>query len=97
MKNNIAKSLVEHYCEANNCNQSYVEAFEVWHCYILGNEKWLFGVIVDGKSTDYYYEVTYNKEKEEIYIDEYKKTKNTCVSDKIHNTYKTMREGVTEA
>lgn len=92
MKNNIAKALVEHYCEAKHYSQSFVEAFEVWHCYILGNEKWLFGVILDGYSSDFYFEVTYNKEKEEIYIDEYKKSANMCVSDKVYNTYETIRK-----
>lgn len=92
MKNNIAKAVVEHYCEAKHINQSFVEAFEVWHCYILGYEKWLFGVIVDGYSSDLYFEVTYNKAKEEIYIDEYKKVQNVCVSDKENQTYATIRE-----
>ena len=89
--NNSAKTLVEHYCELKKYAQSFVEAIEVWHCYILGNQKWLFAVIIDGRMEDLYFEVTYNKEKEEFYIDEYKKTENRCVSDKqFHQTYKTI-------
>lgn len=53
---------------------------QVWHCYILGNEKWLL-------STPYhdgmYYEVTYNKTKDEWYFDAYHKVKNIKVSSDI--------------
>lgn len=92
MMQNIAKATVENYCEAKHYGQSFVEAFEVWHCYILGNEKWLFGVIIDGRCENLYFEVTYNKAKEEIYIDEYKKAANCCLSDKEHHTYATIRK-----
>ena len=51
------------------------EIFEVWHCYILGHEKWLISTTLpDGM----YYEVTYNSIKKELYLDAYKKFGNNC-------------------
>ncbi len=57
-----------------------VDVYEVWHCYILGNEKWLLATTYpDGM----YYEVTYNKAKDEWYFDAYLKVKNIKVSSDI--------------
>lgn len=57
-----------------------VDVYEVWHCYILGNEKWLMATTYpDGM----YYEVTYNKAKDEWYFDAYQKVKNLKVSSDI--------------
>lgn len=42
---------------------------EVWHAYILGNEKWLIAVL----NTGMYFEVTYNDLEDEYYIDRYDK------------------------
>lgn len=48
----------------------------VWQCYILGNIKWLISsTLLDGM----YYEVTYNKQKDEFYLDAYKKFENQCI------------------
>ena len=48
----------------------------VWQCYILGNVKWLISsTLLDGM----YYEVTYNKQKDEFYLDAYKKFENQCI------------------
>ena len=53
-----------------------VEVYEVWHSYILGHEKWLLSTTLpDGM----YYEVTYNKAKNEFYLDAYKKFENRCI------------------
>lgn len=50
--------------------------FVVWQCYILGNAKWLLSTtLADGM----YYEVTFNKAKNEFYLDAYKKFENVCV------------------
>lgn len=50
--------------------------FVVWQCYILGNAKWLISTtLCDGM----YYEVTYNKDKREYYLDAYKKFENKCI------------------
>lgn len=46
------------------------DVYIVWMCSILGNNKALLSTTVpDGM----YYEVTYNKEKDELYLDGYKK------------------------
>lgn len=51
------------------------DVYVVWSCYILGNQKCLISTnISDGM----YYEVTYNANKNEIYLDAYKKWKNEC-------------------
>nr|DAG97091.1 MAG TPA: hypothetical protein [Crassvirales sp.] len=51
--------------------------FIVWSCYILGNRKYLVGL--DYTST--YFEVTYNVNNKEWYIDEYSKVNNICIKD----------------
>lgn len=50
--------------------------FIVWSCKILQNNKALAGVYGDNSM---YYEVTYNGDKDEFYIDEYHKTSNTKI------------------
>lgn len=53
------------------------DVFVVWQCYILGNAKWLLSsTLPDGM----YYEVTYNKSKNEFYLDAYKKFENRCIT-----------------
>ena len=53
------------------------DVYEVWHCYILGNEKWLLSsTLSDGM----YYEVTYNADKNEFYLDAYKKFQNCKIT-----------------
>lgn len=52
-------------------------AFIVWSCYILGNRKYLVGL----NCTNTYFEVTYNANKQEWYIDEYSKINNICIKD----------------
>ena len=84
----IAAKLVWDYINKNN-DDTYnttladidnVDVYEVWHCYILGNEKWLLSTTYhDGM----YYEVTYNKAKGEWYFDAYQKVKNIKVSSDI--------------
>ena len=49
--------------------------FIVWSCYILGNRKYL--VVVNDSNS--YFEVTYNADKKEWYIDEYSKINNICI------------------
>lgn len=52
------------------------DVYVVWQCYILGNAKWLLSTTLpDGM----YYEVTFNKAKNEFYLDAYKKFENVCV------------------
>jgi len=52
------------------------DVFVVWSCFILGYQKALLSTTnFDGM----YYEVTYNKAKDEMYFDAYKKFENRCV------------------
>ncbi|MBO7249664.1 MAG: hypothetical protein J6V42_00115 [Clostridia bacterium] len=71
-----AKNLVAEYA-ANHLDKTDdvppFDVFVVWSCWILGNQKALISTTIhDGM----YYEVTYNKEKNEIYFDAYKKFEN---------------------
>lgn len=58
----------------------YPDGFEfgvhvVWSCFILGNMKFMLTTdLPDGK----YYEVAYNFDKGEFYLDEYVRTFNCC-------------------
>lgn len=52
------------------------DVYMVWKCYILGNVKYLISTsLFDGM----YYEVTYNKDMGEIYLDAYKKFENRVI------------------
>ncbi len=52
--------------------------FIVWKCKILQNWKYLISTTLrDGM----YYEVTYNGDKKEWYLDAYKKFENQCIPD----------------
>lgn len=74
-----AKALVASYVEEHTDKTDTVLPFDVyvvWNAYILGNIKALLSTTIhDGM----YYEVTYNKEKNEIYFDAYKKFENRKV------------------
>ena len=67
--------MVKDYTLAKMVGEHEFDVFVVWHCYILGNQKWLLATTLpDGM----YYEVTYNKAKDEFYFDAYKKVDNHC-------------------
>ena len=52
------------------------EIFTVWKCKILQNWKYLLSsTLPDGM----YYELTYNGDKKEWYLDAYKKFENVCI------------------
>lgn len=52
--------------------------FIVWKCKVLQNWKWLISTsLPDGM----YYEVTYNGDKKEFYLDAYKKFENRCIQE----------------
>ena len=52
--------------------------FTVWKCKILQNWKYLLSsTLPDGM----YYELTYNGDKKEWYLDAYKKFENVCIKD----------------
>lgn len=50
--------------------------FVVWQVCVLGNFKWLISsTLPDGM----YYEVTYSRDKQEFYLDAYRKWENICI------------------
>lgn len=51
------------------------EVAVVWSCYTLGNEKFL---ITTSLPDSRYFEVTYNNDKKEFYLDVYCKIYNSC-------------------
>lgn len=54
------------------------EVFTVWKVKVLQNWKWLISsTLPDGM----YYEVTYNGDKKEFYLDAYKKFENQCIKE----------------
>ena len=57
-------------------NIAISEMFIVWMCKTLQNNKALIGIPHSG----HYYEVTYNGDKRELYVDEYIKNTNTCLN-----------------
>ena len=52
------------------------DVFVVWVCKALQNNKALLSTTV---SDGMYYEITYNGDKDEIYLDAYKKWENVCL------------------
>lgn len=59
-----------------NPNIAISEMFVVWMVRVLQNNK----ALISAMSTDNYYEVTYNGDKKELYVDEYIKNTNTCLN-----------------
>lgn len=74
----IVRKYVEEHLDKSNQKQLF-GVFVEWQCYILGYAKWLLSTTLpDGM----YYEVTYNKIKNEFYLDAYKKFENRCIPNK---------------
>ena len=56
------------------------EVYVVWFSYVLGSWKALVSTTLpDGM----YYEVTYNSQKNETYLDAYKKFENICIKEEV--------------
>ena len=78
-----ARTIVYNYCTkhfdvTDNFNFSLDDVFIVWFCKTLQNWKALVSTtIADGM----YYEITYNGDKNEIYLDAYKKWENIKIDD----------------
>ena len=65
----------EHLDKTDNVQITIDNVFVVWQCKILQNNKALFSTtLYDGM----YYELTYNGDKKELYLDAYKKFENKC-------------------
>lgn len=70
INNYIAKHLNQIDTDTN------FEVYIVWKCKTLQNWKWMVSsTLSDGM----YYEVTYNGDKKEFYLDAYKKVENVCI------------------
>ena len=59
-----------------NPNIAISEMYVVWMCNTLE----INNALISAMSTDNYYEVTYNGDKKELYVDEYIKYTNTCLN-----------------
>lgn len=74
----IVKTYVEEHLDKTNENvkESDKEPFVVWKCKALQNWKYLLSTrLPDGM----YYELTFNGDKQEWYLDAYKKFENKCI------------------
>lgn len=66
----------EHLDKSDNKEISINDVFVVWSCKTLQNNKALLSTtLFDGM----YYELTYNRDKKELYLDAYKKFENRCI------------------
>lgn len=70
----------EHVEKTDNFKITEDDVFIVWSCKTLQNNKALVSTTV---SDGMYYELTYNGDKKELYLDAYKKWENKCI--KIDN------------
>lgn len=83
MENKVFDAVIITSVDAGLNSINKEDLFIVWSCYILGNRKYLVGC----KTNDRYYEVTYNVNKHEWYVDIYKKTYNLALTDKDLEDY----------
>ena len=73
----FAKDKVAHYTfDVLGYKQTSIEIFVVWQAKVLQNYKALLAT--DIKDDQHYYEVTYNGDKKELYLDVYDKQENKC-------------------
>ncbi len=73
----LVSEYVSYHLEKSDSFQEFA-VFIVWQCKALQNWKFLISTSLrDGM----YYEVTYNGDKKEWYIDAYKKFENRCITD----------------
>ena len=73
----VVKNYVnEHLDKTDNIQIELYDVYVVWFCKTLQNWKCLLSTnLPDGM----YYEVTFNGDKQELYLDAYKKFENRCI------------------
>lgn len=67
----------EHLDKSDNVEITIDNVFIVWSCKTLQNNKALLSTTI---SDGMYYELTYNGNKRELYLDAYKKFENRCIN-----------------
>ena len=73
----IVRDYIDNHLDKSDAIPSF-GVFIVWKCKALQNWKWLISsTLFDGM----YYEVTYNGDKREFYLDAYKKFENRCIKE----------------
>ena len=74
---NLVRNYIDEHLDKSDPVPEYT-VFIVWKCKTLQNWKYLLSsTIHDGM----YYELTYNGDKKEWYLDAYKKFENRCIPD----------------
>ena len=76
-KETIVNYFNENVEKTDNKKITEEDVFIVWSCKTLQNNKALLSTTV---SDGMYYELTYNGDKNELYLDAYKKWENQCIS-----------------
>ena len=75
-KNLVKNYAYEHLDITDGISLSDFDVYIVWYAYELGHNKALVSTtLIDGM----YYEVTYNSNKNEVYLDAYKKFENRLI------------------
>ena len=72
------EAVVKYYNDRADDEIAYNETFVVWFSKTLQNWKALVGTTIN----DLYFELTYNGDKDEIYLDAYKKVENVVIRGK---------------
>ena len=76
-KKTVARYASEHLDKSDGRQITEEDVFIVWMCKTLQNSKAMVSTtLFDGM----YYELTYNGDKKELYMDAYKKWENKCIS-----------------
>ena len=76
-KNRLAEYFEEHIFGKDHPAISDDQVFVTWYAKVLQNHKALLGVDDIGND-QHYYEVTYNGDKKQLYLDVYDKQENKC-------------------